>query len=207
MLDSSDYPKPGSGPAVLRSVGPGGQLPGGDVPGLREPVGPGLGGLASISAGELDLGQRPVRGGWDSGGATELPVEDGTGFGDTGTDSRVGPPEGRLGRRKRRLRDVAVLPGGVSNPGDALRGVAGGARVDQLRSTGDRVALPSPCWWSDSGAPWGSAVTHCRKMPGRNHGGPGKPGSPDLPVQRPTGAANQPAKAWRNPLGRLRPEP
>ena len=30
------------------------------VPGLCQPAGPGLGGQAAVSAGELDLGQRPV---------------------------------------------------------------------------------------------------------------------------------------------------
>ena len=34
----------GSGPAVLRQAGQGGQLPGWDVPGLRQPAGPGVGG-------------------------------------------------------------------------------------------------------------------------------------------------------------------
>ena len=32
----------GSGPAVLREIGQGGQLPGGDVPGLRQPAGAGI---------------------------------------------------------------------------------------------------------------------------------------------------------------------
>ena len=35
-----------------------------------------------------------------------------------------------------------------------------------LRST-DGVGLPSPGWWPDSGARWGSAVANCRRMPGR----------------------------------------
>ena len=38
----------------------GGQLPGGDVPGLCQPVGTGIGGQGAVSARELDLGQRPV---------------------------------------------------------------------------------------------------------------------------------------------------
>ena len=50
----------GSGPAVLREAGEGGQLPGGDVPGLCQPVGTGIGGQGAVSARELDLGQRPV---------------------------------------------------------------------------------------------------------------------------------------------------
>ena len=40
-----------------------------------------------------------------------------------------------------------------------------------------------------------------------NHGGPGKPGTTQLPVQRPAGAAQQQKEAWRNPMGRLPPEP
>ena len=65
VLDGSDFPKQGrksvgSGPSVLREAGQGGQLPGRNVPGLCQPAGPGLGGQAAVSAGELDLGQRPV---------------------------------------------------------------------------------------------------------------------------------------------------
>ena len=65
VLDGSDFPKQGtevggSGPAVLREAGEGGQLPGGDVPGLCQPVGAGIGGQGAVSARELDLGQRPV---------------------------------------------------------------------------------------------------------------------------------------------------
>ena len=43
----------GSGPSVLREIGQGGQLPGRDVPGLRQPAGAGLGGQTAVSAGEL----------------------------------------------------------------------------------------------------------------------------------------------------------
>ena len=57
----------GSGPAVLRETGQGGQLPGWDVPGLREPVGPGAGVVSlpnqPVSAGELDVGPGPLCGG------------------------------------------------------------------------------------------------------------------------------------------------
>ena len=64
-LDGSDFPKQGrnvggSGPAVLREAGEGGQLPGRNVLGLCQPVGTGPGGQTAVSAGELDLGQRPV---------------------------------------------------------------------------------------------------------------------------------------------------
>ena len=50
----------GSGPSVLRETGQGGQLPGRNVPGLCQPAGTGLGGQRALSAGKLDLGQRPV---------------------------------------------------------------------------------------------------------------------------------------------------
>ena len=50
----------GSGPAVLREAGEGGQLPGRNVLGLYQPVGTGPGGQTAVSARELDLGQRPV---------------------------------------------------------------------------------------------------------------------------------------------------
>ena len=81
------------------------------------------------------LGRGPLCGGWGSRGAAELPVEDGTGSGDAGAGSGVGPLEGRVGRRRRRLRHVAVLPRRVGDLGDELRpgrsselyGVAGGA--------------------------------------------------------------------------------
>ena len=74
----------GSDPAVLRQTGQGGQLPGWDVPGLRQPAGPGPGGQTAVSAGELDLGRGPVCGGRGSGGEAGLPVEDPIGAGDTG---------------------------------------------------------------------------------------------------------------------------
>ena len=48
-------------PAVLRQAGQGGQLPGWDVPGLRQPAGPGVGGQAAVSAQELDLRPGPLR--------------------------------------------------------------------------------------------------------------------------------------------------
>ena len=40
-----------------------------------------------------------------------------------------------------------------------------------------------------------------------DNGGRGKPGSPQLPVQRSAGASNQQAEARRSPLGHLPPEP
>ena len=50
----------GGSPAVLRQAGEGGQLPGGDVPGLRQPAGTGIGGQGAVSARELDLRPGPV---------------------------------------------------------------------------------------------------------------------------------------------------
>ena len=47
----------------------------------------------------------------------------------------------------------------------------------------------------------------CRRRPGVDYGGRGKPGATQLPFQRPEGATDQQAQARRNPLGRLPPEP
>ena len=49
----------GSGPAVLREAGEGGQLPGGDVPGLCQPVGTGIGGQGAVSAADDAFGMSP----------------------------------------------------------------------------------------------------------------------------------------------------
>ena len=71
-----------------------------DLPGASEkmsmvlPGGPGPGGQGAVSAGELDLGQRPVRGGEGSGGEAGLPVEDPIGTGDAGEGLGAGPSEG-----------------------------------------------------------------------------------------------------------------
>ena len=52
-------------------------------------------------------------GGGCAEGAAELPVEDGVGPGVAGASPEAGPPQGQVGCRRRRLRDVAVLPGGT----------------------------------------------------------------------------------------------
>ena len=64
-----------------------------------------------------------------------------------GASLGAGPPQGRVGGRRRRLRDVAVLPGGLGGPGDALRagrsgqhtGPALGVGLDQSGISGVRA--------------------------------------------------------------------
>ena len=126
VLDGSDFPKQGrksagGGPAVLRQVGQGGQLPGRDVPGVCQSLGPGAGGPTAVPAGELDIGRCPVRGGWGSGGPAPVPVKDGVGPGAATAGLGARPSEGGMGCRGRRLRDVAAFPGRPFGPGDALR--------------------------------------------------------------------------------------
>ena len=121
VLDGSDFPKQGRKSAGVarqycRETGQGGQLPGRDVPGLCQPVGTSAGGQTAVSAGELDVGQRPLCGGRSSGGETGLPVEDGTGARDVGAGGGGRPSEGGMGCRGRRLRDVAVFAGGAWRP-------------------------------------------------------------------------------------------
>ena len=70
----------GSGPAVLRPAGEGGQLPGRDVPGLCQPAGPGVGGQTAVPAPGLGFGRCPVCSGRGAGEKTGLPVEGGVGF-------------------------------------------------------------------------------------------------------------------------------
>ena len=65
---------------------------------------------------ELDLRPGPVCCGGCAGGPAELPVKDGVGPGDAGAGPGVGLPQGRVGCRRRRLRDVADLPGGTGGP-------------------------------------------------------------------------------------------
>ena len=93
----------GSGPAVLRQAGEGGQLPGCYVPSLCQSPGTGPGGQAPLPAEELNQGPGPLCGGGCAGGKALLPIEDGTGLG-------AGPSTGSMGCRRRCLRDVAILP-------------------------------------------------------------------------------------------------
>ena len=84
----------------------------------------GIGGQGAVSARELDLAQRPVlRGGGCAGGnlrqgyrsKTELALEM------VGRAQERGHLKAGMGRGGRRLRDVAVLPGGPGGLGDVVR--------------------------------------------------------------------------------------
>ena len=152
VLDGSDFPKQGRksvgvAPAVLREAGEGGQLPGGDVPGLCQPVGTGIGGQGAVSAeswtSDKDRCEAAVcrRIGRATGPRRSWPWRWWAGTG-------AGPPEGWMGRGGRRLRDVAVLPGGPGGLGDVVRagrsvrlyGVAAGACLDQCGVSGIRAS-------------------------------------------------------------------
>ena len=169
-------------------------MPGGDVPSLRQPAGTGIGGQG------LYLPES-----WTS---------------DPGRCAAAGVPKERGNYRSktelnwsdicrgRRLRDVAVLPGGLGGPGDALRagrsgqhsGLALGAFVE-VRTPG---APASPGW--RTAADHGSAVTSGGGLAGDNSG-PGKPGAAELYVRRPAGAGNPEGQAGPGGMGCLPPEP
>ena len=76
---------------------------------------------------DLGRGSGPLCGGGCAEGAGELPLEDGVGLGDAAAGLAAGPPQSRVGCRRRLLRDVAVLPGGTGCLGDTVRpGHSGG---------------------------------------------------------------------------------
>ena len=122
------------------------------------PAGPGVGGQAAVSAQELDLRPGPVNRRnyrWEL--ALEIWIE----------------PQGRVGCRRRRLRDVADLPGGTGGPGDALvLDVPGGTTVWPLdpawTSPRGSAAPANPSCGLGSGV-WSSAVMNCRmRLGGRS---------------------------------------
>ena len=87
-----------------------------DVPGLCQPVGTGIGGQLCICprVGPQDKDRCEAAGvPEDRQGYRSKTV----GLGDGGAGTGAGPPEGWMGRGGRRLRDVAVLPGGPGGLG------------------------------------------------------------------------------------------
>ena len=134
----------GGSPAVLRQAGEGGQLPGGDVPGLRQPAGTGIGGQGAVSARELDL--RPGTGVRAAGvpeerlsyrSKTELALEL------LERAPGVGPPQGRMGCRGR-------TPSGCRRPfGRSLAGL--GMRY-VLDVPGSTPVWPLELAWTSPGS-------------------------------------------------------
>ena len=79
---------------------------------------------------DLGRGSGPLCGGGCAEGAGELPLEDGVGLGDAAAGLAAGPPQSRVGCRRRLLRDVAVLPGGLGGLGMRyVLDIPGGATV------------------------------------------------------------------------------
>ena len=118
--------------------------------------------------------------------------------------SWIGLPQGRVGCRRRRLRDVADLPGGTRPWGCATCWTFRAAlrsgpwtRLGPVRNIRGSAAPANPSCGLGSGGPWSSAVMNCRMRLGGSNGGPGKPGAAHLPVQCPAGAGHQEAQARR----------
>ena len=167
---------------------------------LTSAPGAGPGGQTAVSAGELGLGQRPVRRGRGAGGETELPVEDRVGLGDAGAGHGARPPQGQVG--------CWGTPSGCRRPSGT------GWRRWGCTTCWTSPAAPRCGRWSrlgpvrsirDSGVPAPRLRDQRRTMEQRSdelpgdacNGGRGKPGSPQLPVQRPCGqpASGSPAKS------------
>ena len=146
----------GSGPAALREAGEGGQLPGGDVPGLCQPVGTGIGGQGCICP---RVGPRTK----------------------TGVRRRVcrrdrqGYRREMVGRAQRRRLDGSRRTAfGMSGPGGlgdvVLLDVPSGFTVwppepgtSDIRDSG---VPANPGCETVSAGPWSSAATSCRRRPG-----------------------------------------
>ena len=199
----------GSWPGRLREIGQGGQLPGGDVPGLRQPAGAHPSGLNGCCR---RAGPRTKAGAQRQGcrRRPELPVEDRVGPGAAGAGLGARPPQEPSRLAGRRLRDVAVLPGRVGGahyvldvPGGSTVPHGRWSRLGPVRSTGSRTPPQTQvAGWAapDPGAP----VMNCLRWR-EPRLAEGSQGPHTYFVQRPAGAANQP-EARRNPLGHLPPE-
>ena len=152
----------GSGPSVLRQTGQGGQLPGRNVPDLRQPAGTGPGGQTALSAGKLDLGQRPVRCAGCAGGEAGLMVEDGVGPGDAGPGLGAGASESRM---------CGMIPSGCHSPSGAAWRHWGCATSWTFRAV-FTVWPPEPVWTSpayqDRGRPLNRRC-NTRRLPERHN--------------------------------------
>ena len=178
VLDGSDFPKQGrevggGGPAVLRPVGEGGQLPGGNVLGLHQPAGAGVGGQGAVSPRELDLDQdRCTAAGVPEErrryrSKTELALEmveralerGHLKAGWVAADDAFGiSPSFRQGLASLGMNYVLDVPAGFT-----VWPVEPEWTTPAYRGRG---APPSPGWWADSDTPWWSAAMTCPRMPG-----------------------------------------
>ena len=145
-----------------------------------------------------DAGRWALRVGWSAGRSLAIPVKDGAGLGDAGTGTGARPHERSVGRRRFRLRDVSVFPGGSGGSGGVVRagreaehdGLAAGASLGQ--PTLSRIWPPSQAQIAERGA-----ADRGRALPGAaggsltgGGGGGGNTGAKDLYVQRPAGTGN-----------------